>query len=235
MLIFDIVIILLLIFGFIQGWKRGLITSFLHLVGTIVIFVLAFYLRGPVSAVLINYFPFMSFGGIFKDITSLNIVLYEGIAFFICVCVLVIIFNIILKFSKILNKILNATIILGLPNKLLGAILNIIRYYIIIFIILFIATLIPMSSNYVKESNLGNRIVNNTPVLSDVTKDLNNSLNDIYDMLQEIDNDEEVKKGDAEALEILLKYDIISTETARKLYEAGKLDIENFEEMISKY
>lgn len=235
MIVIDIIIIIVFLLGIYEGWKKGTLTSLLKLIGSILIFVLAFYLKGPVTSILVNYLPFISFGGIFEGITSFNIVLYEGLAFFICVVVLSLIFKLILKLSGGINKLINATIILGLPNKLLGALLNLIRYYIITFIVLFIATLIPITSSYIKETTLGDSIVNQTPILSNMTKNLNSSINDIYNILKDIDSKSDKEKNDAASLEILLKYDIITPETARKLNEAGKLKINNFEEIVSKY
>ena len=121
MIFMDIILIILLILGALEGWKKGLLTSVVKLVSSILIFALAIILKTPISLILIDNLPFFSFGGIFKDVTTLNIVLYEGIAFLICIFVLTLIFNILLKFTGILNKFINATIILGLPNKLGGA------------------------------------------------------------------------------------------------------------------
>ena len=99
MIFMDIILIILLILGALECWKKGLLTSVVKLVSSILIFALAIILKTPISLILIDNLPFFSFGGIFKDITTLNIVLYEGIAFLICIFVLTLIFNILLKFT----------------------------------------------------------------------------------------------------------------------------------------
>ena len=235
MIYIDIVIVILFILGFLEGWKKGLLTSAVNFASSILIFVLAILLKGPISLILIEHFPFISFKGIFAGITSLNIILYEGIAFFIAVVLLTLIFKLILKLTGVLNKVLNATIILGLPNKIGGAIINVLRYYIIAFIIIFIISLIPKTSVLVKESYLSDNILNKTPILSNTTKNINKSLSEIYDLSIKIDENTTVNDIDEQCFEILLKYGIISKETAADLHESGKLELENFDSIVDKY
>lgn len=232
MVVLDIVIIILFIISFLEGWKRGLLTSLVKLLSSLLIFILAFLLKGPISLIFIEHLPFISFGGLFAGITSINVILYEGLAFLLCVIVLSIIFKILLKFTGLINKILNATIILGLPNKLGGAIINFIRYYVIAFIIIFIISLIPKTSAYVLESHLSNMILNKTPILSSMTKDINHSLIEIYDLAKELDKNTDKEEINTETLKILLKYDIISEETAKSLYDQGKLNIDDIESIM---
>ena len=165
----------------------------------------------------------------------MNIVLYEGIAFLICIFVLTLIFNILLKFTGILNKFINATIILGLPNKLGGAIVNTLRYFIIVFIIVFVVSLIPQTSKYVKETVLANGLLNNTPVLSSATKNLNKTITEIYDMAARIDKNTSNEEINREALQIMLKYGIVSIDSVNNLIEAGKLDTNTFEDLKKEY
>ncbi len=235
MIFMDIILIILLILGALEGWKKGLLTSVVKLVSSILIFALAIILKTPISLILIDNLPFFSFGGIFKDVTTLNIVLYEGIAFLICIFVLTLIFNILLKFTGILNKFINATIILGLPNKLGGAIVNTLRYFIIVFIIVFVISLIPQTSKYVKETVLANGILNNTPVLSSATKNLNKTITEIYDIATRIDKNTSNEEINREALQIMLKYGIVSIDSVNNLIEAGKLDTSTFEDLKKEY
>lgn len=233
MVVLDIIIVILFIISFLEGWKKGLLTSVVKLVSSILIFILAFLLKGPISLIFIEHLPFISFGGLFAGITSLNIVLYEGLAFLLCVIVLSIIFKIILKFTGVINKLLNATIILGLPNKLGGAIVNFIRYYIIVFIIIFVLSLIPKTSAYILESNITSSMLNKTPILSSMTKDINHSLNEIYTLVKKLDDNTSEEEMNIETLKILLKYDIISEDTAKNLVKEGKIDIEEFDKIIN--
>lgn len=231
MVVLDIIIVILFIISFLEGWKKGLLTSLVKLLSSILIFILAFLLKGPISLIFIEHLPFISFGGIFAGITSINVILYEGLAFLLCVIILSILFKILLKFTGVINKLINATIILGLPNKLGGAIVNFVRYYIIIFIIVFVVSLIPKTSKYILEANLSNTMLNKTPVLSSMTKDLNHSLKEIYDLAKKLDDKSDKDEINVETLKILLKYDIISEDTAKSLYDQGKLNIEDFDRL----
>lgn len=234
MVVLDIIIIILFIISFLEGWKKGLLTSLVKLLSSILIFILAFLLKGPISLIFVEHLPFISFGGIFAGITSINIILYEGLAFLLCVLVLSIVFKILLKLTGVINKLLNATIILGLPNKLGGAIINFLRYYIIAFIIIFIVSLIPKTSEYVLESNLSNAMLNKTPILSSMTKDINKSLKEIYDLAKEFDKNTDQEEINVETLKILLKYDIINEDTVRNLYKQDKLNIDDIETIIDQ-
>lgn len=235
MIYVDIIIIIMLILGFLEGWKKGLLTSVVKLVSSILVFALAILLKKPISLLLIDNLPFFKFGGIFKDITILNVVLYEAIAFIICVIVLTLVFNILLKLTGVVNKFINATVILGLPNKLGGAIVNTLRFFIIIFALAFVCSLIPQTSKYIKETTLANGILEHTPVLSSATKDLNKTINEVYALASSLGSDKNTEKINKEAFEIMLKYGIVSSDTVNNLIESGKLDPTGFEELESEY
>lgn len=235
MLYADLIILIILVIGFLEGWKKGLLTSVVKLVSSILIFALAILLKHPLSLLLINNLPFFEFGGIFKDVTILNVLLYEGIAFAICIFVLTIIFNVLLKLTGFLNKFINATIILGLPNKIGGAVVNTLRYFIIAFILIFIGSLIPTTSKYIKESKVADGMLNNTPILSNATKNLNKTISEVYDLAKSLDQKGEASEVNSEAFQIMLKYGIVSSDTVNNLISSGKLDAKGFEEIQEEY
>lgn len=237
MSIIDIIVITILIIGGIVGYKEGAISSILHMIGALVVFILSFYLKGPLSMVLFELFPFNIHSGLFAGVSSINFLVYEGISFLILEIVLSIILKIIIRFSGIFNKLINKTIILALPNKLIGAFFGVLRYFIFGFFILFLCSFIPQTSKYIKESNVSMTILNNTPILTNITKDFNNTMKDIYKLVDRYDkNSEETHKSlDYDVLEILLKYNIISIDTVKKMQENNKINIDNIEELINKY
>lgn len=237
MTVLDIVIILFVLLGAFIGYKQGAITSILNMVGTLLIFILSFYLKGPVSMILFEAFPFHVQSGIFEGISSINFLLYEGIAFIICEIVLSIIFNILVRVTKVFNKMVNKIVILAIPNKIIGAAFGTLRYFIFGFFLLFICSLIPNTSKFIKDSSFSMGILNNTPILTNVTKDFNNSIKDIYALIDKYDDETEVAKEsiDYDTLDILLKYDIVSSDTIQKMNENGKIKIDNIDELINKY
>ena len=93
----DIVILIFLAFGALIGFKRGFTHELVSLVGIFVIIILSYILKNPVSVFFYNNLPFINFGGIFKDITVINILVYEIIAFFMIFALLTLVFNVLLK------------------------------------------------------------------------------------------------------------------------------------------
>lgn len=234
--IIDIVIILMLALGAFIGFKKGGIRSIISLIGSILVIVLSYYLKNPLSVFLYENFPFKSFGGIFNGISSLNILVYEAIAYTICFIVLSIILKIIIKVSGIFDKLINVTIVFSLPSKLLGLILGFLQYFLLSFILVFVLNLIPDVKTKVDESMLGNKILYKTPILSDFTKNITNTINEIYEKCLKINKFEDgVVDLNYESLDILLKYNIIDVEGVKELHNKGKLNIENIDKLIIKY
>ena len=79
----DIVILILLLFGAIGGFKAGVIKKLADFLGMFIIVILAFYLKNDLSVIMYENLPFFSFGGFIKGIGAINILLYELIAFLI--------------------------------------------------------------------------------------------------------------------------------------------------------
>ena len=81
MTIVDAVVILFLLLGAVLGFKKGAIRSLVGLVGTIAVVVIAYYLKNPVADLLYNFVPFFDFSGNWQGLVTLNILLYESIAY----------------------------------------------------------------------------------------------------------------------------------------------------------
>ena len=234
--IIDIGIIVLLIFGGILGFKRGFTTELVKTVGFIVVIILAFLLKNPLSAFLYEKLPFFNFGFL-KGAAILNILVYEVIAFIICVVVFNLILKLVLIFTRIFEKALAATIILSIPSKIAGAILGLIYDYIVIFLVLYVMTLVGINVSLVSESQLREKIINNTPVLSSWCDKSVTVINE-FRTLQEgytnkaISTDEFNYNG----LELFLKRKVITGKQARKLIDSGKLDkFNNYDDLLKEY
>lgn len=233
--ILDLIVIILIGYGAFRGWKYGCFSSIVSLIGSILVFVIAFYLKNPLSTVLYENLPFHTFGGIFKGITSVNILVYEGISYLICLIILASIISVILKITGIVDKLINLTFILALPSKLLGLVIGALQFYVFVFAGLFIMAQIPVTAEYYNKSELGKGILTKTPLLSNVTNDLYYSVSEVYDICLDYEGEDDKTQGDYEALEVLLKYDIITTESVQKLVDKGKLKIDGTDELIKKY
>ena len=86
--IMSAVIILIVLFYVVLGFKRGVIKTGVSLIGTIAILVVSFVLKDIVANFLMEHLPFFNFGGIFDGITSINILMYEMISFIVVFVIL---------------------------------------------------------------------------------------------------------------------------------------------------
>lgn len=231
--ILDIIILIIILFNALLGFKRGFTKELVSFIGFFLIIVLAFILKNPISELMYENLPFFTFGGLFKGVTALNILLYEIIAFFIVVAILTVIFKVLLFATTIFEKLLKFTIILGIPSKILGMIVGIVEGVTISFILLYILSLPLFSIN--TNSNLKKQILNNTPILSSMTKDFKNTIDEFSLLKEEYEIEKDTDKFNYDTLNILLKYKIITVSSAKNLNEKGKLKINNVDTLLNLY
>ena len=79
--IVDILIVIFVLLGAFVGAKQGFTKALVSFLGIIIVVVIAYFLKNPVSELLMSVGPFFNFGGIIKGVTVLNIAVYEIIAF----------------------------------------------------------------------------------------------------------------------------------------------------------
>ena len=219
----DIVILIFLAFGAVIGFKKGFTNQLVSLVGIFAIIVFSYILKNPVSVFLYNNLPFINFGGIFKDITVINILVYEVIAFFVIFILLTLVFKILLKVTSLFEKILKWTIILGIPSKILGAVLGVVQNLIYVFIILYILNLPTIEFDIISDSKVGSTILNKTPILTSVCDTTLKVFNEVGELSKEYENTDNVKEFNQKALNIMIENGIITKENALKLIESGKI------------
>lgn len=218
----DILIIILLIFGFVVGFKKGAIKSSVELILLILVCIIASILKNPISIFLYKSLP------LFNKLLVLNILFYEVIAFLICFSILMIAGKIILKFSGILDRIINATIILKLPSKIIGGFLGFIQTYIICFIILVFFS----SSGYLKNSKISTTMIYKTPVVSNYTSDICNKQKLIFKTINEYKNSGE-EKANYETLKVMVDNNFITKDNLKYLVEKKKVNIKNINDLIN--
>ena len=225
--VIDIVIIIVLAFGFILGFMRGFTKELVNFLGLFAVLVLSFIFKNPVSVFLYKHLPFFNFGGIFKDVTVLNILLYEVLAFIFVFAVLFVIFKILLLGTKIFEKILKMTIILGIPSKLLGGLLGIVENWVYIFIVLYLLKLPMFNMNLVNKSDVANIIYNHTPVLNIVCDDTLSIVEEIKELKEEYRTTKNPKGFNQKALDSMIEKGVITKENAQYLIDNKKIkDVE---------
>ena len=233
MTIFDFILLLFILLGGFVGFKRGLTTQLVSTVGFVVIIIISYLFKGIVASFMYNNLPFFDFGGIFKGLSVLNILVYEIIAFLTVFSVLMIIFQLVLRCTRVFETILKFTIVLGIPSKIAGAIVGIIENYVIVFIFLYIISL--PTFNIKVDSNFKNSILNNTPVLNHTVENsvaLFTEFKKLKDKYEDTTNPNDFNK---ETLNLLLKYKITDVDSVKVLVEKDKIKIEGIDEVLSKY
>ena len=222
--IFDIGIILVLISFIVVGFKKGVIKELVSLVGIIIVFILSWNLKGYIGDFLCLNLPFIEFKGAISNISSLNIMMYQMIAFIVVFSLLLGIYSISLKISRIVQKFVNMTLVLWIPSKILGAVVSFIKGYLILFII-FVFLMIPLGNYSIfKESTFIDIILNKTPIVSKHTSSFTKPISEIIDLSKKVNNKKiTAKEANKRAISIMINYDVVDKNTVEKLYEKKKL------------
>ena len=210
-MIVSLIIIILLIFGFLLGFKRGIVYQFFKMFGTILILVIASSFKDELGLFLFDKFPMFDLG---IGLDSINILIYQSLAFIIIFFVLAILLRLVLKLAKNLEKLLKATIILAIPSKILGGILGFIEYYIYIFLFLVIINLPIFSFNL--NSKVADFILDKTPLVS---KSVN------VDAFRDIDYiiNSDSKNKEQKLIDLFKEKEIIDKAALSKLIDNGKI------------
>ena len=186
-MVLSIIIIMFILMGIIIGIKRGFTYQLIKMLSGIVILVLSLLLKNPLANLFIKYFDFLNIN------KGLSIIFYRGIAFIILCFIFKMLIRLLLKASKKFEKLLSATIILGIPSKILGGVLGFVEYYIYAFIILLILS-IPIFKIDVNDSMVARSIIGSTPALSKkVDTDLFAELQEEFDKGNNASEDEYIK------------------------------------------
>lgn len=233
--IVDIVILIFILFGGLIGWKQGFTKSLVNCVGYILIIVIAFVLKNPISEFFMMYLPFFDFFGLIKGLTVLNIALYEIIAFLLVFGILLIGLKFLMVATTVFETILKFTIVLGIPSKILGAILGLIKNYVIAFMILYILSLpIITGTSFLEKSKFTKTILESTPVLSMFADNSMKVASEFTSLTKKYDESSS-NEFNLETLDLFLKYDVVKKSTINKLIEKGKIRIDGSKAILDKY
>lgn len=233
MTIWDIIILIFIFLGLVVGFKRGLTNQLVATIGIVFVVVIAFIVKDPIAEFMYKNLPFFSFGGMFKGVSVLNIIVYEIIAFLIALMILVAIFEFLMYATTIFEKLLKWTLLLGFPSKILGAIVGLIENYIIAFIVLYIVSLPTLNINI--ESSIRDKILKHTPFLHVYVDNSLEVINEFTSLKEKYEKETNANKFNKETLDLLLKYDITNVKAIDVLVEKGKIKIEGIDEVLNKY
>ena len=232
----DFLIIIFIVLGAFVGAKQGFTKALVSFLGTIIVVVLSYFLKNPVSEFLMSFCPFFNFGGIIKGVTVLNIAVYEVIAFILVYFILMAILNAVLFATGIFEKLLKFTIVLGMPSAIFGAIIGAIKNYVIVFFVLYILSMPNfVDVGFVKNSKFREPILVNTPLLSNIAGSTLEALDQFKGLADKYTDSTDTNAYNLETLDVFLKYKIVTVDTVKKLDESGKIEINGIETVLSKY
>lgn len=231
MSILDIIILIIILFSGILGFKRGVFKELVLFIGLIMVFIISYKLKNYLGDFLVLNFPFFSFPNIFSGLDSLNIILYQTIAFVIIGLLLYTIYELIVAITGIFEKILKFTIILGIPSKILGFIVGLIKGYIIAYVVLFFLSQPIFKLNFIDDNNLANRILKDAPILNKITGDTLQIIEEVYNV-SGVDDKNEIN---LKIIDLILKNKVTDVEVIEKLIAKDKLKVENIDSVIIKY
>ena len=231
MKLYDIIIVCFLILFALIGFKRGFFKSLISCVGFILVIVFAYMFKNIVGDFLVLNLPFINFNGFLGGASTLNIILYQLIAFFLMLIIFGIVYKIIVAITGIFEKILKMTIVLGIPSKILGLVFGLLEGYVIIYLVIFFLHQPFINFDIYDESNYSKKILENTPVISEYANKSINLIDEIRSLTEIGDNN----ALDLQIANLILKNKVISKDVMQKLVDSGKVNITGIEEILNNY
>lgn len=230
----DIIIIFIILIWGISGFKRGVLKQGVMTLGTVIMFVVAFYLKNPVAEFLSLNLPFINITK-FLGSDSLNIIFFQLVSFIIVVCLLEIILKALIKASGIIEKLLRFTIVLGIPSKLLGLVLGLVEGFVIVYVVLFFISQPLFNLKLFDDSKVTPFILNDIPVLSNIGEEMVIVFNDLYDLGKTYEGSNDNNGYNLQAIDTMLKHDIITVDYVDKLVEKDKIHVTGLDTVLNKY
>lgn len=219
----DLLILIFILLGFLLGYKNGVIKQFFSTVGLILVFILSFVLKNPLSSFFYKHLPFIEFKGFFKGVIVLNILLYEVLAFIIIFSALFLLLKIVLRASNKLEDFLKATIVLGIPSKILGGLLGLLEGFVVAFLILFFLNLPVFNIEEVNNSKVSNFILKRTTILSSMCNNTLMLYEEINRLKDDYGRDQDKARLNSEMLKLFMQYKVIDKDEAYNLLQNDKL------------
>ena len=107
--------------------------------------------------------------------------------------------------------------------------------YIFVFLLLFVGSRLSILRPLINESSLATTIMTKSPFISNITNDYYVAFEEIYSLKDKYLENNSKDEYNKDALDILLKYNLITVDSANKLVEQGKLDFNGVNDVIDNY
>ena len=218
----DLIIIIIIALGGIVGFKNGAIKEGTKFLGLFIIIIVSFLLKDRLMVAMYENLPFFNFFGLIKGLDAINILFYQLISFLVIFIALLFLLKVLVVLTGLVEVLVKMTVFLSLPSKILGAIIGAIEFYVYIFIILFVLNMPIFNLSYVNDSMIGNKILKDTPVLSNLVNNTVEVYSDVWNIIKNRDKKEN-KEINTLVLASLLDHKLITIESAKKLVETNKI------------
>lgn len=164
----NIIVLLILGFGLLKGWRRGFVLQAVHMLGFFLSIIIARFFYTDVAPILEKIIPYPEGGdGALQEalkILPLEGAYYNMIAFILLMFIARIAIQIV---ARALNIVTYLPVVNTL-NRFLGAVLAFVERYVIVFFIILIMAFIPGTEAYIDESSVATTILEKTPFLKDI-------------------------------------------------------------------
>ncbi len=222
----DAFIVLFLAMGAIIGFKSGAIREFTKFVGFFLVVIIAFLLKDTLMVMFYENLPFFNFFGIIRGIDAINILFYQLLSFLVIFGAFMFVLKVVIVITGLVEWLVKMTIFLSLPSKILGAVVGVIEYYVYLFLVLYILNMPVFNLTFINESSFGNKILDNTPILSGLVDDTIAVYSEVWNIIQNKENKSN-KEVNTLVLATMLDHKLITIDSAKKLVEANKIIIED--------
>ena len=229
----DVLIIIFIALGAAIGFKNGMVKTGVSFVGVCIVAIISFIFKDKLMIMMYENLPFFNFFGLVRGLNAINILLYQMIAFLIIFIALTFILKVLIGISGILEWLLKQSIFLNVPSKILGTIIGAIQYYLYAFVILFVLSFPAFNIEPISNSKIATDMLNDTPIISEYTKDTAQTYKDIYIILKNKKKKTNIEVN-TEVLVALLDNKLISIESAKQLVEQNKIIITD-ESILDNY
>lgn len=227
MKLIDIIAILFILLGGFLGFKKGAIRGIIQFIGLVAIAIVAYQFKGFLATLFIKNLPFFNYAGNLEGLLAVNIMLYDAFAFMIIFIILYCILNILLTISGLIDILVKATIILEIPSKIVGIIIGLIESIIFVFVAGVFLLEFPQTQKFIMESTIIKPIVERTPIVNVVFKDVIASSENIYNEVVKSQGLEDKKSANVDILEHIVSYGVIDATVIQEVMDNGKLPLDN--------
>lgn len=221
-IIVNAVIILFLIMGVYDGYKKGFIEGFFKLFGFVIALYVAYLYKNKLSVIMYTHLPFIKLGGLFRGVSAINILIYELIAFVLIFILVVLVIDLIIKTLGIAEKILNAIPFFEAINGILGAAVGFVETIIILYFVIFVFKFGCNLFGFQMQPSLADNVLE-IKILDDKFGTTISSFNEIAELSRTYENDKDKTELNSKSIDILLKYGIITKENLDILIKSGKI------------